>query len=102
MKKGFLEDYKTYDTSSGYGNASQWRKAFRQRMSKEEAQTIMSGQEQKPFEILGISENASQSEIKTAFRKLIKQWHPDKNAHRLAEAETQSKLILAAYSELSD
>lgn len=31
------------------------------------------------YEILGVRENASQSEVRNAYRKLVKQYHPDKN-----------------------
>jgi DnaJ-domain-containing protein 1 len=100
-KKGFLDGYKTYNTRKGFGNAKQWKNAFQQRMSKEDAEEILSKQHSTPHEILGVSPHASPATIKAAFRKLIKEWHPDRNQHRIEEAEAQSKKILAAYTVLS-
>ncbi|MCF3109586.1 J domain-containing protein [Niabella sp. CC-SYL272] len=100
-KKGILDGYKTYDTSGGFGNAKQWREAFRERFSKKEAEEVLQGQELTPYQILGVSPNASQADVKKAFRGLIAEWHPDHNQHRIAEAEEMSKKILAAYSLLT-
>jgi len=52
------------------------------------------------YETLGVSENATPSEIKKAYRKLAKQYHPDMN--KSAEAEEKFKEINAAYEVLSD
>ena len=101
MAKSFLDGYKTYDTSGGHGNAKQWKNAFNQRMSKEEAESILAKQQETPFSILQISSGATQAEIKKAYRQLIKEWHPDKNQHRIEEAEAMSKKIIAAFSMLS-
>lgn len=51
---------------------------------------------------MGVEKDAEESEIKSAFRKLALQWHPDKNAHRLDEATEKFKEIQAAYAVLSD
>lgn len=53
------------------------------------------------YEILGVSKTASQDEIKTAFRKLARKYHPDLNPNN-AEAEAKFKEINGAYSVLSD
>jgi len=52
------------------------------------------------YEILGISKNASKSEIKKAYRKLAMKYHPDRN--KSEEAEAKFKEISEAYAVLSD
>lgn len=56
----------------------------------------------KYYEILGITENATDTEIKKAYRKEALQWHPDKNQDRLEEANERFKLISEAYEVLKD
>ena len=53
------------------------------------------------YQVLGISKTASQSEIKSAYRKLAVKYHPDKNPGDKA-AEEKFKQITAAYDVLSD
>jgi DnaJ-domain-containing protein 1 len=101
-KKGFLDGYKTYDTSNGFGSSKKWREAFHQRMSSEEAKEILSKSSETPYGILGVTLNATMEEIKKAYRRKLMEWHPDKNQHRLAEAEEMTKKIIAAYVHLTN
>ena len=53
------------------------------------------------YEILGVAQSAGQDEIKTAYRRLARQYHPDVNPNN-PEAEEQFKEIGSAYNVLSD
>ncbi len=54
------------------------------------------------YEVLSVERSASYTEIKTAYRKLARENHPDVNAHRRDEAEAAFKEIGEAYGVLSD
>lgn len=53
------------------------------------------------YEILEINQNASQDEIKKAYRKAALKWHPDRNPNN-KEAEERFKEAAEAYEVLSD
>jgi len=53
------------------------------------------------YEILGVKRDASQDEIKRAYRKLAKQYHPDRNPDD-ASAEEKFKEVQRAYDVLKD
>lgn len=53
------------------------------------------------YEVLGVDRNASEDEIKKAYRKLAKQYHPDLNPDN-KEAEAKFKEANEAYEVLSD
>lgn len=54
------------------------------------------------YNILEIEKNASEEEIKKAYKKGALKWHPDKNVNNKEEAENKFKDISEAYSVLSD
>src|SRR6185437_2205019 len=54
------------------------------------------------YKILEISENATQEEIKKAYRRLALKWHPDKNPSNKEEVEKKFKEISEAYGILSN
>ncbi|MDY6865714.1 MAG: molecular chaperone DnaJ [Halobacteriota archaeon] len=54
------------------------------------------------YDVLGVSKSASEDEIKKAFRKLAKQYHPDTFEGDKKEAEEKFKEISEAYEVLID
>lgn len=54
------------------------------------------------YQVLEVSKQASDSDIKKAYRKLALKWHPDKNSDNKDEAEKMFKIIAEAYEVLSD
>ena len=54
------------------------------------------------YEVLGVSKTATDEELKKAYRKLAKQYHPDANPDNKEEAEKKFKELNEAYEVLSD
>ena len=54
------------------------------------------------YELLEIDPKAEPEEIKQAYLKQVKRWHPDKNPGRTAEAEEKTKVLNQAYHILGD
>jgi len=54
------------------------------------------------YEVLGVSKTATDDELKKAYRRLAKQYHPDANLNNKEEAEKKFKEVNEAYEVLSD
>src|SRR5947207_4865679 len=54
-----------------------------------------------PYTVLSVATTASPSDIRTAYRKLALQWHPDKHQNK-EEAHTKFQEIAFEYAILSD
>ncbi|MBE9197870.1 MULTISPECIES: J domain-containing protein [unclassified Nodularia (in: cyanobacteria)] len=54
------------------------------------------------YEVLGLTPGASQAQVKQAYRKLVKIWHPDRfsDSQQKQEAEAKIKDINVAYNQL--
>ena len=57
-----------------------------------------------PYEVLGVSQNATDEEIKAAYRRLVKKYHPDRFANdpeKQAAASEKLKQVNAAYDMIT-
>jgi curved DNA-binding protein CbpA len=62
----------------------------------------MSKQKQQTYhDILGVPLGSSREEIRRAYRKQVRRWHPDKNPLAQADAAQRFKLVQEAYENLS-
>jgi hypothetical protein len=96
--KPSLPKYDTYDPEEeGYGSPEQWRATFEARIGRAECELVLDGEG--PRAVLDLSVGATQKEIKSAYRKLIGKWHPDKHGNSARSAEMARK-IKAAYELL--
>jgi DnaJ-class molecular chaperone len=97
-KKGFMDGYRTYDTSAGFGNAQEWSDSFYQRIGYENALQVVG--ENDPYIILDIPKDSLWGDIVTAYRRMAKKWHPDRNKEE--NAVEMMKKINAAFEILDE
>jgi len=54
------------------------------------------------YTVLGVEKTASDDQIKDAYKKLAKQWHPDRNKNNVEEANKKFNEVSEAYNVLKD
>ena len=59
---------------------------------------------QDPYKVLGVSRDASDEEVKKAYRRLSRKYHPDANINNpnKDKAEEMFKLVQEAYKQIMD
>ena len=55
-----------------------------------------------PYQVLGVSQDASEEEIKKAYRKLSRMYHPDANINNPNKAEAEEKFTESASTFLNE
>lgn len=95
-KDPFADEYRPYGVNKGkLGTPAQWRKAYEDRMSAEEAQAVLDEGVGSPSFILGLQPGYTSYDVKKAYRRLALMAHPDQGG--TVEA---FKRLNAAYSML--
>ncbi|XP_049737494.1 dnaJ homolog subfamily C member 22 [Elephas maximus indicus] len=79
--------------SSGY--FQEWEKLY------EFVHSFQDEKQQLAYQVLGLSEGATNEEIHRSYLELVKIWHPDHNRHQTEEAQRHFLEIQAAYEALS-
>jgi len=74
-KKGFMDVYKHYDTSNGFGSRTEWRESFYERIGFEKAVELLG--ETDPLVLFGLKSDATWEIVVSTYRKLARQNHPD-------------------------
>lgn len=106
-KPGFMEHYdkpgRRYEPEAvGYGTPAQWRGAFAERMSLEEAEVVIGTGS--PWAVLGVRQGASAEEIRAAYKRMAIKYHPS-SARNAGKDQVllgkQFKQVLAAYTMLT-
>ena len=101
--KGEFESKKNKDYEKYHSDWSSDDYVGKKKVSKDEEEfkkMIQNSSLPNYYKILGITQDASNKEIKEQFRRLVKEWHPDRNP----SPETKEKMaeINKAYEVLSD
>lgn len=107
-KRSPLDGYKTYDPDAeGFGDSAKWRSAFRYRMGMDAAREAVGSKsplailfgEMLPIGWLARTLSDQWMEIKSAWRKLVKAFHPDNQETGNAD---KFKKVQGAYEILED
>ena len=88
--KRFSMNYKT--DPRGPGDAGQWRAAFSHRMGLDAAREAVG--DDSPWGILGVARDATWETVRSAYRRLVKQHHPDRGGDAALFRRTQGAFEL--------
>jgi len=91
-KEKYRSEWSSDDFSFGFSNENSKDDEFRKNHQNSTLPDF--------YKILGVSHDASQDEIKNRFRRLVKEWHPDK--HKGQSTEKRMAEINKAYEVLSN
>jgi hypothetical protein len=94
-KKGFLDGYKTYDPQHGFGNRSEWRAAWNDRMNHKDASVAIG--EDDMLSVMGFSSMPIKVDLDKRYRELVMQHHPDRGGD-----PEMFKKVHAAWSLLTE
>lgn len=96
-KRGFLEGYKTYDTSNGFGLVDDWKRAFEKRFNFVSV-TIQQKAEKEDI-VKSLYDAKDFFELRKAYRELMMRYHPDV-AGETEENHLIAQLLNDTYFEL--
>ena len=85
-KRPFTMDYRPYQGPRG--DAQSWLKAVKTRLGLEAAAETLHGRG--PWAILGLFDGCTWSDVKSAYRRLVMQFHPDKGGDPVRFREVQA------------
>lgn len=97
-KKAFMEGYKTYDTTFGFGSPDEWKAAFEKRINFGVVITIEK-KEQKKDILQPLYDAKDFLELRKSYRELMLKYHPDK-AGDTPENNIIAQLLNDTYFEL--
>ncbi len=80
--------------------AAEAERVRQQAQREREARRIIPPSAASSYAILGLNENATDIDIKTSFRKLVKRYHPDRSRYSRAANAEKFRQVQEAYAEI--
>ena len=98
------EEYKTHENYVNFLLSLEFRKRLGEipREEVKQERIFIQTDAKSFYDVLGIKQGATQTEIKGAYHKLVKKWHPDKSKDEPIFSNRMFILIKEAYDTLKD
>ncbi|MCH7649411.1 MAG: J domain-containing protein [Thaumarchaeota archaeon] len=98
------EEYKTHENYVNFLLSLEFRKRLGEipREEVKQERIFIQTDAKSFYDVLGIKQGATQTEIKGAYHKLVKKWHPDKSKDEPIFSNRMFILIKEAYETLKD